>query len=470
MQDLGTLGGAESAAFGINASGQIVGTSYTSGDVYLHAFLWNGVTMQDLGALDGFQSEAFSINDSGEVVGGSTDPANVFVYHAVLWNGGTIQDLGTLGGSGSGSIATGINASGQVVGISGPTGSDFVYHLFLYYGGAMRDLTALPEVVAAGWQQFFDRPAINDSGEIVGAGLNSANQFDAFLLHPQSTSRYMSTTDPTTLFNLGCAQTNQVGVMILDFGQPWYNGTEYGTLFPVTLSFASIPAIETAVKYFLNGYYVCGGTGHLTVGIGTNNYGTGTTYAHGQAWGQMMTQLDAYVAGIPTFSNHVSVVGASDIELAWNSPTVSRAWVDGYSSTSSVSYYNYGDAQGCPPAGTSCTNGWTQQDVWYVSWGNPANPLPVPEIYFNAPPKSSSNALQWATLATLNGTPQLIAGALTEWQACRDPGHKCKKKTLKAANTPLQAFQETMNALYGVISNPNNVQNVLYSSDITYQN
>ncbi|MHB8456055.1 MAG: hypothetical protein ACYDDO_15520 [Acidiferrobacterales bacterium] len=115
-------------------------------------------------------------------------------------------------------------------------------------------------------------------------------------------------------------------------------------------------------------------------------------------------------------------------------------------------------------------NGWTQQDVWYVSWGNPANPLPVPEIYFNAPRKSPTNALQWATLATLNGTPQWIEGALTEWQACRDPGHMCKKKTLKVANTPLQAFQEMMNALYGAITDPNTVQKVLYSSDVTWQN
>jgi probable HAF family extracellular repeat protein len=37
MQDLGTLGGGESEAFGINKAGQIVGASYISVDEF-HAF------------------------------------------------------------------------------------------------------------------------------------------------------------------------------------------------------------------------------------------------------------------------------------------------------------------------------------------------------------------------------------------------------------------------------------------------
>jgi probable HAF family extracellular repeat protein len=40
MSDLGTLGGTDSEGFGINASGQVTGHSYTSGNGTDRAFLW----------------------------------------------------------------------------------------------------------------------------------------------------------------------------------------------------------------------------------------------------------------------------------------------------------------------------------------------------------------------------------------------------------------------------------------------
>ena len=55
VTDLGTLGGAYSDGFGINASGQVTGWSYTTGDAADHAFLYDG-TMHDLGTLGGTHS------------------------------------------------------------------------------------------------------------------------------------------------------------------------------------------------------------------------------------------------------------------------------------------------------------------------------------------------------------------------------------------------------------------------------
>jgi hypothetical protein len=203
----------------------------------------------------------------------------------------------------------------------------------------------------------------------------------------------------------------------------------------------------------------------MAVAVGTNNSGVNTTYAHGRAWGQMMARLNNYISN---YRDRLAVVGASDIEMAYNTPARSRAWVDGYASISPVSYYNYGDAAGCPTTGTGpCSNGWTQEDVWYVSWGNIANSLPVPQIYRT----DGVQARQWAALAvygsTVHGTERFIPAALTQWQACRDPNRTCPALL---RNTPLQGWQQTMDSLHAVSPDPTAVQSILYSSDITWQN
>jgi probable HAF family extracellular repeat protein len=73
MTDLGTLGGNFSAAEAINASGRVVGFSYTA-DGTQHAFWYDGTAMRDLNALIPTNSgwvltDAQSINDAGQVAG-----------------------------------------------------------------------------------------------------------------------------------------------------------------------------------------------------------------------------------------------------------------------------------------------------------------------------------------------------------------------------------------------------------------
>ena len=81
--DLGTFGGAESWAYGLNNSGLVVGAADLEDTTY-HAFIWDGTSKTDLGTLTGgFYSTAFGINDQGDVVGFSLDAAGH--THAVEW-------------------------------------------------------------------------------------------------------------------------------------------------------------------------------------------------------------------------------------------------------------------------------------------------------------------------------------------------------------------------------------------------
>jgi probable HAF family extracellular repeat protein len=79
MIDLGTFGGTDSEALGINNSGQVVGEAETSSGAE-HAFLYNGSgSIQDLNDLIGSTgwtlSDAAGINDSGQIVGTGTNPS-----------------------------------------------------------------------------------------------------------------------------------------------------------------------------------------------------------------------------------------------------------------------------------------------------------------------------------------------------------------------------------------------------------
>lgn len=270
-----------------------------------------------------------------------------------------------------------------------------------------------------------------------------------------TTTRYMSTTNYDVLYNLGCAQTYETGAVILDFGQPWFNGAEYGTIIFGSITFRSVSDIESAVQGFLTGYYTCGGTGFIRLGVGTSNYRGATGYAHGQAWAQIVNRLNDWVSSPPSWADRIGVRGANDIELDWNSVANSRAWVDGYTSAyqGESYFYNYGDAAGCPPYG-SCDNGWRQEDVWYVSWGAPPA-YPVPEIYNNA------TAQEWYRISlygyTNHGQAVQILGTLTQWAAA---GYCC-------TNTPEQGWQQMMNALNG---DSRTRQDIPYSTDITWQN
>ncbi|MFT4543305.1 MAG: putative HAF family extracellular repeat protein [Planctomycetota bacterium] len=121
--DLGTLGGIDSAALGLNDQGQVVGWSAIAGCMTSqglpcrHAFLFENGTMTDIGVLPGDEdSVARTINNAGTIVG--TSEANIIfgsgTFHAAIWNAGVISPLPDLG-SGM-SWANDINEAGVISG------------------------------------------------------------------------------------------------------------------------------------------------------------------------------------------------------------------------------------------------------------------------------------------------------------------------------------------------------------------
>jgi len=109
MQDLGTLGGPDAAAFLINEKGQVVGWSYTSSvpitcfgfppaTLATGSFVWDNENgMRDLGGLGGLCTTAEAINSRGQIVGFS-DLKGDTAWHAFIWDG-SMHDLGgSLGG------------------------------------------------------------------------------------------------------------------------------------------------------------------------------------------------------------------------------------------------------------------------------------------------------------------------------------------------------------------------------------
>jgi probable HAF family extracellular repeat protein len=213
ITDLGTLGGSSSAAFGVNASGQVVGLSYLMGDAVFHGFLFDSGKMTDLGSradlfsaansintlgqvagyaetpdgpnrafiydhgattvlgtLGGYYSTARGINDLGQVVGYSALKVGSG-YDAFLETGGAMKDLGNTGGTFS--IAVGINFAGEVVGYADSPGGS-IKHVILYKGGSLADLGTLSG-------RSTSAQAINDSEQIVGYAETASSSLVAFL-------------------------------------------------------------------------------------------------------------------------------------------------------------------------------------------------------------------------------------------------------------------------------------------------
>ena len=161
--DLGTLGGPASTALGLNDRGEVVGIAEMA-NLERRAFLYHDGVMNDLGTLPGGRSSAATgINAAGQIVGsseaycGSRCPScpDCIVWRAFRYHNGTMIDLGTLGGESSYGIS--INANGDIVG--GSDTADGERKPFVFRNGVMTALLGGPDHQAED---------INASGTVIG--------------------------------------------------------------------------------------------------------------------------------------------------------------------------------------------------------------------------------------------------------------------------------------------------------------
>ncbi|MGN6367811.1 MAG: hypothetical protein ACTHN5_06080 [Phycisphaerae bacterium] len=195
IHDLGSLGGF-SAANAVNASGAVVGNSFSTATGIAHAFLYKNDAMLDLTPSSSGASNATGISDDGHVAGYfSTAPgANA---HAFLYDAGSLQDLNPLLPSASDSLADGITRGGAVYGRFNDV------DLFVYDGSMHTDtngfgllVSSSPDGKIAGYDPngalfYHDGAftslglgpnsranAINDAAQIVGAANGRAFFYD----------------------------------------------------------------------------------------------------------------------------------------------------------------------------------------------------------------------------------------------------------------------------------------------------
>ncbi len=233
-------------------------------------------------------------------------------------------------------------------------------------------------------------------------------------------SYYESQVDIATHTAQGCsaARTPISGLVVLDYGQPWYDTTDgYGTrLIPPDMTatpvFARISDIEAAVGAFAAGYHDCAYNEHqqIIVVAGVNNsYSSHLNSNHGKQWAGMLKDLQATLTPM---ANQVALAGGIDAEPGNDfDPTYTPTanWVNGFIAGGKANLYNFGspDTYVCRPTPAPLTptpvltaRPWAVCDTWNtdqyydISWGlSPQRIYALPQVY------KSLNAGWWYDIA-----------------------------------------------------------------------
>jgi hypothetical protein len=230
---------------------------------------------------------------------------------------------------------------------------------------------------------------------------------------PRATiSLYEHTASPTRLRRQGCnaAKRGVGGIVILDFGQPAYNGHTYGT-YLFSGRFAGNKAITQAMYSYAYGYHRClpRASGlKITLARGTSNYHpqVPSAYKAGRKWARETRMLQRRLNAHEGLHQHVTSAAADDVEPAWDrSFHRTRDFFSGYrDARTGHAIYNYGSLDG------GVGSVWNARQVFFVTSGM-RYAQAIPEIYNHA------MAREWAELAHIARhryhRPMHFAGVMT---------------------------------------------------------
>lgn len=318
MLDLGTLGGTESYAVGINDRGQIAGNSETV-ERRTQAFIYENASMRGLGHLGGGDSIAAGLNQAGTVVGRSSTGTN---WLGFVWRDGPMTDVGTLG---SDSSALAINDNDVVVGDFTTTDRPPQSHAFVYENGTMIDLGTLGGTRSSA-------RAINNLGQVVGQAATATEEYRAFLWQNGKMTDLNTLLPSGSPWVLTSASAINDSGMVAGVGK--YNGEVQGYLLTLGAVNQTPVAVATVEK---------AGSGAIVTLDGsrsTDPDGDAVTYEwifQGSVIGTAPTLTRAFPAGVSTVILRVTdpcgAVGETSVQVEISdtdteAPTISKLRAD----------------------------------------------------------------------------------------------------------------------------------------------